>query len=434
VALRRRKNDRRTGIVALLVALMLTVLLGVVALAADGGLLLVDRRNAQAAADTAALSAAADLFSNWTTNAAHGFDNGGTAKSCALAVASANGYNNDGTTSIVTVNVPGGTYSGGPKAGQTIPAGYVEVIVQYNRTRIFSSIFGSTPLSVQARSVARAQWIFAPPVVVLDRSADGALLLGGNGVVSVPYGPVFDNSSSGIALQVSAAGSMLAPQYNVTGNATPGFNYYPNPNYPASGYLRTGTNPIADPLAYIPAVNASSLPIQTVPAPVNKVYTLSPGRYVGGLKFTGNEDVIMQPGIYYMDGGGFTFAGPGSLTGNTVMIYNGGTNPGSVTIQGNGAVTLGPLPESFALAQGLTIFQDRSSTNTVTIKHLGSQNEYYITGAIYAANALVYVRRQGNDNRSVGSQFISRMLQLEGTNNMTISGGYVYTRTIGGVE
>jgi hypothetical protein len=438
VTLHQRRIDRRSGIVAVLVALMMVVLLGVVALAADGGLLLANRRNAQAAADTAALSGAADLLANWTTGGRLGGDDpDGTASNSAFAVAAANGYSNDGTTSIVTVNVFGSNYAGGPNAGKTIPLGYVEVIIQYNQPRIFSSVFGTAPIPVQARSVARSQWTFAPPIVVLDRSADGALFMGnGNGSVYVPNGAVFVNSSSSFAMQTSSAGTMMAPQYNVTGNATAGFN-----NYPASGNLRTGTNPIADPLAYIPAPDPASMTTQPQPTAVNGVYTLNPGRYVGGLRFTDNLNVVMNPGIYYMDGGGFTFNNnvpnnPASLTGSQVMIYNGGSNPGNLTIQGNGAVTLGPLlGSSYGLAQGLTIFQDRSATNPVKINHTGTGQDgaYSISGAIYAANAFVRVQRSGQDN-PVGSQFISRTLYLNGTADATVPGKFVYQRMLGGVE
>ena len=66
------------------------------ALVADGGLLLVERRHAQATADAVALAAASDLYAYWNTN--HGTDPSGTALASALGVASANGYTNDGTT------------------------------------------------------------------------------------------------------------------------------------------------------------------------------------------------------------------------------------------------------------------------------------------------------------------------------------------------
>ncbi|HZT79695.1 MAG TPA: pilus assembly protein TadG-related protein, partial [Gemmataceae bacterium] len=92
-------RGRRRGAVAVLVAVCLTVLMGVVALSIDGGLLLQERRRAQATADAAALAAADDLFKNYNTNL--GKDPSGSAAASARTVAKANGYSNDGTTSVV---------------------------------------------------------------------------------------------------------------------------------------------------------------------------------------------------------------------------------------------------------------------------------------------------------------------------------------------
>src|SRR6185437_12389178 len=84
----------RRGTVTPLTILNLSLLVGVVALAVDGGTLMEARRHAQAAADAAALAAATDLYSNYLTN--QGLDPKGTALTSALANASANGFVNDG--------------------------------------------------------------------------------------------------------------------------------------------------------------------------------------------------------------------------------------------------------------------------------------------------------------------------------------------------
>ena len=102
----------RRGVVLVQVALMLTVLLGFVALSADAGLLLSERRHGQATADAAALAAASDLYAKYLTN--KGVDTGGTAKAAALSVASANGYTNNTTTSVVSVRTSGQTYWAAP--------------------------------------------------------------------------------------------------------------------------------------------------------------------------------------------------------------------------------------------------------------------------------------------------------------------------------
>src|SRR5438128_1249831 len=139
-------HSRRRGTVAVFIALSLTVLVGILAITLDGGLMLTESRHAQVVADAAALAAASDLFENSGING--GTDPSGTAAASALATAKANGYSNDGTTSVVTVNIP-------PQSGDYVgKAGFAEVIVQFNLQRGFSAIWGKGTLPVTARSVA----------------------------------------------------------------------------------------------------------------------------------------------------------------------------------------------------------------------------------------------------------------------------------------
>src|SRR5947209_8142171 len=88
----------RRGTVVALVAICLTIILGVLALALDGGTMFAERRHAQAAADAAAMAAACDLYYNYWTN--NGKDPSGTAAKSATDTAAANGYTSDGTTCI----------------------------------------------------------------------------------------------------------------------------------------------------------------------------------------------------------------------------------------------------------------------------------------------------------------------------------------------
>jgi hypothetical protein len=412
-----------------MVVVSLVALLGVVALTADGGLALAERRNAQAAADAAAWSAAADLFANWQAN--DGYDTGGTAARSAQTVAAVQGY----SASDVTVNLPGGTYQAGPHQGETIPQGYVEVIINFSQPAYFSSIFGSGGATISARSVVRAQWVWAPPIVVLaPGNYPGALYLGGgSNNVSVPNGAVYVNSSDPQAMKEIPSATMTAPNYSVVGGATDGFN--------PSSAVHTGTHAISDPLQYIPAIDPGALTLQARPVSVTGTYNLQPGRYVNGLFFSGSDSVNMAPGIYYMDGGGFTFmpsgATPGTLNAPSVMIYNGGASPGSVYIQGTGQVTLGPLPASFGLAQAITIFQDRSLPDQldlpIWIKHIGTAKPWNIKGVIYGANAPVVITNQGGDP-SFGEQYICYSLNMYLNGDTVVPGNLVKTRSIGGVE
>src|SRR5271166_5840892 len=146
-------GSTRRGMVAAQVVLCLSVLMAMLAVVADGGLLLAERRHAQATADATALAAASDLYAKWNPNL--GTDPSGTALASALDVAAANGYTNDGTTSKVTVNISPAKYSGGPNAGTTLPPGYAEATVTWYQQRFFSEIFGSGAIAVSARAVAR---------------------------------------------------------------------------------------------------------------------------------------------------------------------------------------------------------------------------------------------------------------------------------------
>src|SRR5436189_4394474 len=88
------RPGRRGGIVIIL-ALCIIGLLGVVAVATDGGVLQDEHRKVQAAADAAAFAAAVDLYENYVANT--GTDPGHTARDSALNTANQIGYNNDGT-------------------------------------------------------------------------------------------------------------------------------------------------------------------------------------------------------------------------------------------------------------------------------------------------------------------------------------------------
>jgi hypothetical protein len=98
---------RRDGTVVVAVGVCLIGMLAVIALSLDGGLLVNKRRQAQAAADAAALAGASELYKSWFSN--KGLDNGpvrltgpaaGTIAEFAKDVAKQNGFEDgvDGVT------------------------------------------------------------------------------------------------------------------------------------------------------------------------------------------------------------------------------------------------------------------------------------------------------------------------------------------------
>jgi Flp pilus assembly protein TadG len=400
---------RRRGIVLVLVAVCLAVILAFVAIAIDGGNLLEQRRQAQATADAAALAAAEDLFRKYPSN--KGYDSGGTAAAAAKSIAAVNGFNNDGVSSVVTVRTSPQPYSGGPNKDKTIPKGYVEVTVQHNQSRYFSALMGTGTIPVSARAVARGNW--EPAYVgihVLDLHQPASLTAGGESFVTVTGASVIVNSDAPDAA-TSTGGQLTADPFNITGGSSISGNkggFHGGVNY--------GTEPQPDPLRHIPEPNPNSMTTQRN----NKLHlsngtrTLLPGVYKGGIEVAGQGNLIMQPGIYYMDGGGFSFSGQGNLLAAGVMIFTAPTQSSDVIdISGSGSIFLSP-PTS-GTYQGLTLFQDRESANDLSVSGGG---DMHITGTFYAAGALMKV--SGGGDSKVGSQYISRFLTIAGNGGLTI--------------
>jgi len=175
---------------------------------------------------------------------------------------------------------------------------------------------------------------------------------------------------------------------------------------------------VPDPLADLPVPDPSTMTKQS-----NKrlqlqsgTTLLNPGVYKGGISASSTANVIMNPGIYYMDAGGFQFTGQGSLTGNGVMIYNlpGNGQGNDVTIAASGQVTLS-APTS-GIYQGILLFQDRTSNVAASVSGGANMN---LTGTFYFAGALLTVTgSSGFDN--FGSQYISYDLNVQGTGTINI--------------
>jgi len=402
-----RRSDRR-GSIVVLVAFSLVFLLVFAAIALEGGGLLEQRRKTQAAADAAAMAAAEDLFRNYPAN--KGSDPLGTAASRAQTIASANGFVS-GQGATVDVRLYPQTYAGGLSQGDVIPKGYVEVNVQRNQPRYFSAIISSAAIPVSARAVARGKW--APAFIgihVLDLHESGALRAtgGGTGVVSGGAAVIVNSDASDAAITTGGS-TLTANDFSIVGG-TSGGGFI--------GNMHTGEQPQPDPLRNIPQPNANDYSLQ---ASGPKHYSngnriIQPGVYHGGITITGQANVTMMPGIYYMDGGGFSFSGQGNLVANGVMIYNDPKQPSdNINLSGSNGGSVTMTPPTSGTYKGLTLFQNRNSDNVMSISGNGA---FFVTGTFYTAGSLMNVT--GNGNAHVGSQYISRLLDLNGTGNLAI--------------
>src|SRR5262245_12614687 len=236
---------RRNGAVTVWVVVCLAVILGIVALGLDGGRMMEERRHAQAAADVAALAAGSELYFTWWQN--HGTDTTASAQAAALASAAANGYANDGTTSVVTVNVPptSGTFAG--------KAEYVEVIIQSRVQATFSAVFTGGALPVQGRAVARGR----PRnigLLLLQPSGSDSLTASGSAHVTVSSAAIVVNSTSPEPYALSGSARVDAQAHDLAASQAPGGNI--------GGPVNTSSTPVPDPLASLPAPNPADYTLQ----------------------------------------------------------------------------------------------------------------------------------------------------------------------------
>jgi Flp pilus assembly protein TadG len=412
-----RRTSRR-GTVIVMVAVSITLLLGVVAISLDGGMLQDNKRRLQNVADSAALAAGSKLYENYpsiiSTNTE---DPGGQAAAAAQNSATNNGFAHNGTTTTVTVHIPP---TSGPFTGRR---GFAEVIVVYQQPRYFSAIWGSSATPIRARAVAKAFWGgTGNGVIVLDPSVSHALDGSGTGSVTVTGGAnMIVNSNDTEAGRQTGGGSLTAINFQVTGGTVGSFN----------GTVETGTLPTPDPFAYLPA--PSGLPDGTITTTNlktgNKLYVVTPGKHynlpslqVGDIMVFKQASYNSVGGIYSLESGGLSSQGgtlimDSSTTGG-IMIYN---NPNSnaasqgINISGNDLGTVNLSGLTSGPYAGILFFQKRSADQAMSVAGQGS---FSLTGTFYAANANLQIT--GNGDATIGSQYVSKTLNLSGNGNITI--------------
>ena len=115
--------------------------------------------------------------------------------------------------------------------------------------------------------------------------------------------------------------------------------------------------------------------------------TIQPGIY-SKISVSGNAKLTMAPGIYIIEGGGFSVSGNASVTGSGVMIVNAGSNYpgtggtyGSISLGGTAAFNLSPATSG--IYAGIVFFQPSDNTKAMTV----TTNASGITGTIYAPGA-----------------------------------------------
>ena len=223
-------------------------------------------------------------------------------------------------------------------------------------------------------------------ILLLDATGKGALTVSGNGRVSVKGGEIVVDSSSTQAVKITGNGSVSATKVDTKGLSISGKGT-------VNGTVNTTDTPTANPLATLPTPSVPSIVRSSVTMNISGgQVTLQPGLYIGGIKISGNVQVILAAGIYYFQGGGFSVSGQATVTGANVMLYNAPAKPSdSISFTGQGAISLSGMERG--IYQGIAIFQDRLSTASINLSGKGNVN---ITGSLYAAAATLNLTGNGS--------------------------------------
>jgi len=407
--------NQERGQVLMLVAVLLTGLLGLVGLVVDTGHYYAERRQVQNAADQATMAAALEFKYSGNVSAA---------TTAAMQNAAANGFNNDGSSNTVTVNRPP---SSGPHAGDN---NYIEVLIDEQPQTFFIHVLTSGG-HVKARGVAGITNPNILPYNFVSLRSDckkHTLLVNAGGVLTV-NGGMYVNSCSwdnndpgsqckhGDAFDVFGSGQIHAQSINVVGGwETHGpcdaayLSPAPLVNQPIIPDPLAGLA-YPDPSAQVTRYGSPSTQSKLIIS--GGTTTIQPGTYWGGIQIKSSANVTMAPGLYVMAGGGFEASGGATLTGNGVTIFNtsssGTANFKKVKLTASNVVL---SPMTSGPYSNLLIFNNRNNSNGVDLSPGNGING--LSGTVYSAkfDSVVKISASGTAN----IQIIAGMIEIDGAN------------------
>lgn len=259
----------------------------------------------------------------------------------------------------------------------------VEVVVsEPGSSFIAQALFDASP-TFAARAVAKSDtndtcvWSLSP-------DASSAVSVQGGAQVSLGCG-VLVNSDDPAAISQGGSSCLNATEIKVVGGGS-GSCLNPPPD--------TDSSPVIDPLGafdfesiYIDNYGAFP-PCSTNPINVNGGVsrTLTPGCYGGDIRINTSGTVVLEPGIYIIDGAKVTIQAQANISGEDVVLYftntgNGGDSDETITIAAGATVDL-DSPDDGPFA-GILMFFDRDSPSTSDIELTGTGTQY-LEGIVYA--------------------------------------------------
>lgn len=394
------------GATAVLFSLVSSVILGSVAFGVDAANWYRTDSRLQEAVDMAAIAAAAD--SALQNAASYSGDDITTIVRNELA---RNGVS-DALLSSLQVNTPPttGLYAGDRQA--------VEVIARQPVDIFFAGLFVETTPEASARGVARTFTDGNYCILTLHPNLSGAVTFSGSSAAFLGCG-IAANSSDSQSIIAAGSSYVNTTVVRAVGGIEDGGNIE------SAAAFQSYSNPVSNPYADL-TVNASDLAGGCDYRNVNTRNgdVLSPGVYCGDLRIGAHDDIFLQPGTYYIDGGDFNVnAGAGVYGEGVTLVFTNSTNPsypGAPTI--NGSATMDLSASTSGDYEGILMMRDPlgaelSESNAGRWQVNGNSYSHYF-GVIYAPGANVYM--SGNATLDDGCvQVVSSSVTFTGNFEIT---------------
>jgi Flp pilus assembly protein TadG len=389
----RHAMTKQSGVVAIMMALLLPVLLGFLALAIDVGNMMLVKNRMQVAADSAALVAATSLQHGQGLVAAHDW---------ALTASAANNFTHGLHATTVTVDVPPGT---GSHAQNT---SYVKVTVQHTTPTFVAGLIGVAHTLTTVSAVSGPAGGGNPCLLALGSSGAASLKANGNVQITANDCGIFVDSSDASAIDCfGKSNTFTASVIGVVGGIdTKQCNT-------STSAVHAGAVQTPDPFLGFPAA-----PVTTCLGniPNTKNIHLVPGTYCKGISITGTHTVTMDPGVYVIHGGGFSIGGSTSVSGSGVTIYNTGTGAtgtyayGPVNFTGGAGINLSA--PSTGVYAGMLFYQDPLNTLNAT---LGGNSDVVLSGNLYFPTSSLTLSGSNTTNIPIGSVVAKNIIFNAGT-------------------
>ena len=460
-----KPKSQERGQALVIIALAAVGLFGFSALAIDGSRVFSDRRNAQNAADTAALSAALakirqEPYIPAAVNRAG--DNGyANDANSTVEVFLCNAATNPPCQGIPTVDLNANPPPTQDEVERANPANYIQVKITSILPATFGRVVGRNEFTNILTAIAYAGPVAPKPLVdgyalaAMSPDERDAVFSGGNITVDVNNSGIFSNSNyrdpncSQGSMRTTGNGTISVDTAIMTvGDFCPG----QNSNIQAPS-INEDVSPIDNPPPVtIPSFSCGSTNGSANPDSAGRII-VSPGNH-GNLNFPLGADVIFSPGTHCFNNGlsingedvtadnaKFLFKGGdlkltgGSLTCNDLQVHvNGGSG---IHLSGNGSVycnnvtfflTTGDVtwngnPDYRIYAptggdyEGLLFYMKPSNTEDITINGNASSE---MTGTILGVGSAITVN--GNSwTDGLNSQIIGNTVSLNGNGIMMIN-------------